>query len=93
MNIQHDSDNGRFFAMMEHGEAELTYDWLNPSTIGIGFVFVPLADREDGAGERLVLYALEWARANELKVVPACSFARRVMNEHPDYDDLRGQAP
>jgi predicted GNAT family acetyltransferase len=89
VNIQHDPDSGRFFSALEHGEAELTYGWIDSSTIGINFVFVPPADRQDGVGERLVLHVLEWARGNELKVVPACSFARRVMSEHPEYDDLR----
>lgn len=92
MRIQHDSDKGRFFAEMEHGEAELDYEWLGDSKVDFFHVFVPPQDRLAGAGEQVVLHALEWARSNELTVVPGCPFARRVMGEHPEYDDLRAES-
>jgi predicted GNAT family acetyltransferase len=48
----------------------------------------PLRGR--GIGERVVLGAFDHARAQGLKVRPLCSFARHVMAEHPQYQDLLG---
>ena len=44
--------------------------------------------RERGIGERLVLGALQQARAQGLKVRPLCSFVRHVMSQHPEFQDL-----
>jgi len=91
MDIQHDPDGGQFFVEMEHGKAELDYEWLDSSSVNFSHVFVPPQDRLAGAGAKVVLHALDWARENHLSVVPGCPFARRVMNEHPEYDDLRAE--
>jgi predicted GNAT family acetyltransferase len=48
----------------------------------------PWALRERGIGERVVLGALEHARAHGLKVRPMCSFVRHVLSEHPEFQDL-----
>jgi predicted GNAT family acetyltransferase len=49
---------------------------------------VPPRLRGRGLGARLVRGALEAARANGLKVVPACSFVRAVIARHPEFRDL-----
>lgn len=48
----------------------------------------PLALRERGIGERLVLGALDNVRAQGLKVRPLCSFVRHVISKHPEFQDL-----
>jgi predicted GNAT family acetyltransferase len=50
----------------------------------------PYALRGRGIGERVVLGAFDHARAQGLKVRPLCSFARHVMAEHPQYQDILG---
>ena len=49
---------------------------------------VPSALRERGVGSRLVLAMLEQVRAEGLKVRPRCSFARFVIAQHPELQDL-----
>jgi predicted GNAT family acetyltransferase len=48
----------------------------------------PPALRGGGIGSRLVLGALDLIRAQGLKVRPLCSFARHVIGQHPEMQDL-----
>lgn len=48
----------------------------------------PSALRGRGIGERVVLGALEAARARGMKVRPLCGFVRHVLAQHPEYSDL-----
>lgn len=41
-----------------------------------------------GVGSSLVKYALNYARDNNKKVVPQCSFVSSYIDKHPDYQDL-----
>ena len=41
-----------------------------------------------GVGSALVKEALNYARKNNKKVVPQCSFVSSYINKHPDYQDL-----
>ena len=50
---------------------------------------VPYALRERGIGSQLVRAVLDHARAQGMKVVPACGFVRHFMAQHPEFDDLR----
>ena len=41
-----------------------------------------------GVGSALVKHALNYARDNDKKVVPQCSFVSSYIDKHPDYQDL-----
>ena len=49
---------------------------------------VPDALEGRGIGSKLVAAALEDARAQGLKVVPACPFVKHFMDKHPETGDL-----
>ncbi len=49
---------------------------------------VPRQFRGRGIASRLIHGALEAARAEKLKVVPACSFVARYIAQHPEFRDL-----
>lgn len=49
---------------------------------------VPRAVQGRGIASALIRAALESARKQELKVVPACPFVRRYMETHPETQDL-----
>jgi uncharacterized protein len=44
--------------------------------------------RGKGAGKKLVEAAVEWARAENQKMIPLCPFARSVFDKTPDYADV-----
>jgi uncharacterized protein len=49
---------------------------------------VPPALEGRGIAARLVQAALEHARAEGLRVKPACSYVRTYLKRHPEYQDL-----
>ena len=50
---------------------------------------VPKALEGHGIGSALVRGVLDIARADGLKVVPVCPFAKAYMDRHAEYADLR----
>ncbi|MGM9480506.1 GNAT family N-acetyltransferase [Roseateles sp. NT4] len=49
---------------------------------------VPEAYRGQGLAARLVEAGLQWAQAEGLKVVPACSYAQLYLQRHPEWQHL-----
>ena len=43
-----------------------------------------------GYGSLLARFALDYARANKLRVIPSCPFVSQFIRRHPDYADLVG---
>lgn len=86
--------------MITHNTArhrfELTRDGLTayveylPTPDGMNLIhtIVPAALEGQGIGSSLARYALDYARAENRKVVPSCSFIRRFIGKHPEYADL-----
>lgn len=50
---------------------------------------VPEEVEGQGIATALATEALAWARAEGLKVVPACAFFADFMAKNPEYEDLR----
>lgn len=68
---------------------ELTYTWSGANRIIIDHTEVFTPYREKGLGASLVKAALSFARENDLKILPLCSFAKRVIEKDPANDDVR----
>jgi predicted GNAT family acetyltransferase len=54
---------------------------------------VPPRFQGNGYGEALVRAALEYARREELKVVPSCPFVRKFISKHREFGDLVAPPP
>jgi len=61
---------------------------LRPGRITFTHTEVPDALEGRGIGSKLVRAALDDARAQGLKVVPACPFVKHYMEKHPEVQDL-----
>jgi predicted GNAT family acetyltransferase len=50
-----------------------------------------VAEQFEGRGfaSALARAALDYARANSLKVIPTCPFVRKYLERHPEYADLK----
>jgi hypothetical protein len=86
--IRHDSAAHRFETTVDGTPCELDYT-LRDKVMTLTHTGVPAAVGGRGIASELVRTALEMARAEGWKVVPACSYAAVWMQRHPEYADLR----
>lgn len=87
MNIQHDETGHVFSVLIDDAQASLRYE-LDAGIMTITHTNVPEALGGRGIGGELVRAALDTARRQGWKVVPACSFADAWMRRHPETADL-----
>jgi predicted GNAT family acetyltransferase len=67
--------------------AELTYT-VAGSRVILDHTSVDDLLRGTGAGRELVKAAVEWARANDRRLMPLCPYARSVFDKTPEYRDV-----
>jgi uncharacterized protein len=77
-------EEGRLVLQEDGYEAELVYH-LHRDRIVLLHSEVPKALKGNGMAELLVRAALKKAASGGLTIVPWCPFARRWLEEHPDY--------
>jgi predicted GNAT family acetyltransferase len=70
--------------------AEMTYSMAGDKAI-VDHTTVDDALRGTGAGKKLVEAAVQWARAENRKILPLCPFARSVFDKTPAYADVLAQ--
>lgn len=87
LEIQHDTDSGRLVAELESGRAELRYRRKGGKLL-IDHTQVPEAAEGKGIASELVRTVLQYARKNELLVVPHCPFTASYIRRHPEFQDL-----
>lgn len=85
--IVHDLVRHRFTLQADGHEAELVYT-LEPGRIAIVHTGVPPEIGGRGIAAELVKTALEYARAQGVKVIPRCAYAEAYFKKHREYDDL-----
>ena len=77
----------RFYTRLDGSEAELVYS-LRDGRMVIDHTGVPEAIGGRGVAAALVRAALDYARAQGWRVVPACSYSVAYVQRHPEYADL-----
>ncbi len=88
MEIRHEPDRHRFVAVLPEESGHLDYALVDDKTVDFRSTVIPPSARGTGAGGRLVVHALEWARSRGLRVIPSCPFVPVVVDRHPEYRDL-----
>ncbi|AUM73983.1 GNAT family N-acetyltransferase [Paracoccus jeotgali] len=79
---------GRYRAIVDGHEAEMTYSRAGATTIIIDHTGVPNELRGRGVGQALVRRGVEDARAKGLKIIPLCPFAKAQIERHPEWQDV-----
>jgi predicted GNAT family acetyltransferase len=88
MNIKQDHTNGRFFIEEDNKQlGELVYREKD-SLMTIDHTEVSDKLKGKGAGKQLVTAAVDYARKNNLKIYPTCSFAKSVFERVVDFQDV-----
>jgi len=85
--IKQDTEKDRFVTYVEGYEAVVEYT-LKDNVIDLYRTFTPPELRGKGVAGKLVKYALEYAKENNLKVIPTCSYVRGYIERHENYKEL-----
>lgn len=85
--IQHDRGIHRFHTKVDGASCVLDYS-LAANVMTITHTGVPAEVGGRGIASVLTRFALDTARSERWKVIPACSYAAAWVQRHPDYADL-----
>lgn len=89
-NMEIMADTNRFYLGESKNkfDAEITFIPIDAKTIKVDNTFVEKHLREHGIALRLVERVVLYARENNLKIVPTCSYAKRVLTSDKKYSDV-----
>lgn len=87
IHVIHNPAASRFEATIDGQLAVCDYR-RDGQTLVLPHTLVPVALQGRGVAAQLVRAALEWARAEKLKVEPWCSYVASYMHRHPETRDL-----
>ena len=85
--ITHDIEAKRFETAIDDHVGSISYQEQDGKLV-YDHTIVPQALGGRGVGSALVKHALNYARENDKKVVPQCSFVSSYISKHPEYQDL-----
>ena len=89
--VQHNVAESRFETMVDGHLAVAEYQ-LDCDRMIFTHTFVPPELRGRGIAEKLVRPALELARAERRRVVPACSYVATFIERNPEFKELLASA-
>ena len=87
MEVVHDKENHSFVIKIENASSYVSYS-LSGKMMELYTTYTPQQLRGRGLAEKVVKAALEYAKENNLKVVPTCSYVRVFIQRHPEYKSL-----
>ncbi|RXM42536.1 GNAT family N-acetyltransferase [Flavobacterium sp. YO64] len=91
MEIQQTNDTRRgYFEAVEDGKeaGKMTYTWAGDTKFIIDHTEVNPDFNGKGVGKKLVMAAVEYARTNNLKIIPLCPFAKSVFDKVEEIRDV-----
>jgi len=104
VSVQHDPERSRFHVPPESIDDDVQHKMANmgivlnyrrkgskdqgSEVVDLHSTLVPPHLRGRGVGTALVQRALDWARDENLRVVPTCPFVQDFLEQHPEYQDL-----
>ena len=88
LEIQHSKERRRFFTFIEGKEAYMTYMNDGENVLIFDHTYVPFSLRGQNIAAKIVGYALDYARENNYKVIPSCSYVGAFIKKNKNYIDL-----
>lgn len=90
VHVNHNSGESRFETTVDGYLSKLDYI-LDGKNFVITHVGVHPALRGMGVAGKIVEVSLAYARENNLRVIPMCSYAAAFIRKHPEYAELTDQ--
>jgi predicted GNAT family acetyltransferase len=87
LTVTHNEKAHRFELLVDDLRSVLTYRRF-PDRIVLVHTEVPEPLERHGLAAKLTSFALDFARANHLRVVPLCPYVSNFLRKHPEYQDL-----
>ncbi|MBX2843328.1 MAG: N-acetyltransferase [Flammeovirgaceae bacterium] len=91
MEIIHEKEGqkGRFLIKPDlENLAKMTYSKAGTRMIIIDHTEVSDSLKGQGVGKKLVYEAVQWARKNNIKIIPLCPFAKSVFQKEKEIRDV-----
>lgn len=91
MEIQqiNDTKKGYFEAVEDGKEAgKMTYTWAGDSQFIIDHTEVSPEFNGKGVGKKMLMAAVDFARKNNVKIIPLCPFAKSVFDKVEEIRDV-----
>jgi predicted GNAT family acetyltransferase len=91
MTIEHlnETKSGYFKAVVHKEEiGKMAYTWSGTDTFIIDHTEVNPDFTGQSVGKKMVLEAVQYARENNLKIIPTCSFAKSLFDKTKEIQDL-----
>ena len=91
MEIQQINDTKKgYFEAVEGGKqaGQMTYTWAGNDKFIIDHTEVSEDFAGKGVGKKLLMAAVDYARKNEVKIIPLCPFAKSVFDKVEDIRDV-----
>ena len=85
--VKHDKENERFVAEIEGHKAYLSYNVFN-DIIDLSYAYTPPELRGRGIAKIVVEHAFKYAKENNLKVIPTCSYVQAFVERNNNYKNL-----
>ena len=88
MNIRHEPQSRRFVADIDGAEATLDYTVRDDGVLDFRRTFTPPSLRGQGIAKTIVVFGLDYARDNAIKIIPTCPYVAKIIRENPEYEDF-----
>lgn len=89
LSIQHQPLQRQFIVVVNQQTAHLKYHvCADEKILDYYHTYVPPALRGQNIGQKIVKFALDYAKENHLTVIPTCPFIRQYIEQHPEYKPL-----
>ncbi len=85
--VTNDKENECFVAEVEGDRAYLSYS-ISDNEINFYRTFTPPESRGKGIAKIIVEYAFNYAKENNLKVIPTCSYVQAFVERNDKHKDL-----
>lgn len=83
MEIKHDIDNQKFSVIIDGLESHLEYI-KNNQVLNVTHTYVPSLLRGKGIAAKLVEAIIEYAKKNDYKIIPSCSYVKVYFDRHSE---------
>ena len=81
--------NGFFYISLDgKQEAKMTFVFAGNDKIIIDHTEVNPDNNGKGFGKKMIIKAVEFARAKNIKIIPLCPFAKSVFDKNPEFRDV-----